>query len=686
MHKKKRVFWRLTALLLMVLCLSAQIPAAMADDETEVTAESSAEVPEPAYEVPAEPEPQEASQAPEEPSQPEPVDETEPEAEIIPEPEPTIAPAPELPSPKPETPDASFVDPEAGETVSFPDNNDPQAPVIEEPEDPELDPGDKEDPGAESAGDPNKETKDEDEAGSYAKYQGPATYEIVGIGGAGRSYIQGVLIKMLYGGASGMVSCDFDDYGSTAGRHEGIDFTRGKGSPVYSLIDGEVTRVAAGADGGALSTVAIYDAVNNMTVVYLHTAPSEGLYAGQRITRGTFIGLESNRGCTAAHTHVEVVTGYSRYACVSVNDYVLENSDPYYYWAKILSSLEGAGAVLYGQVEPEKKPAAECDGVEYWTLQEALDAAQPGQTVTVLNDIRDSCEIGTASVTLDLAGYAITAKEGEGIIVVAAPGVTVRNGTLTGSNALCGIWLANGSEGFTADGITVSSMDVSGCVIGVSCLDGKREITFTGLTVEQCSGTVLYACSNGPTILFDSCRISDNSPASGKELICFSDADAIFRKCVIRDNCGLTNGAIYADLGANLLFSWCRVSGNTGESAGGIAFSGTSLTLRDTAINDNVSQSGASGLCMTSGKLYISGGAVYNNRLPVGPGLDIYLGSAAVAMLPAACTMQDYGADFSGFSWYRYNTRQILDGAATLPGGYTAFLNPSEQPSAVSSE
>ena len=148
--------------------------------------------------------------------------------------------------------------------------------------------------------------------------------------------IHETLLALLYGSNGGYISCEFDGYTSTDGRHEGIDCTRGAGAPIFAVISGELTRVAYGPDG-SLSTIAIYDEKYDRTVVYLHANPSPDLRAGTYINRGDYLGTEGTHGCTAAHTHIEVVNGRSYYANVSVGDYYLDNESPYRYWAVKLS-------------------------------------------------------------------------------------------------------------------------------------------------------------------------------------------------------------------------------------------------------------------------------------------------------------------------------------------------------------
>lgn len=140
----------------------------------------------------------------------------------------------------------------------------------------------------------------------------------------------------LYKSSGGKLTCGFDGYVNTIGRHEGIDFKKGYGSAVYSLTDGVITRVTEGYNGSnGLSTIAIYSASTGKTVIYLHADPLNSLYVGQTISRGQQIATEAWRGCSSSsgtHTHVEVRDGRRTAAAKSVNDYTLDNSNPTAFW------------------------------------------------------------------------------------------------------------------------------------------------------------------------------------------------------------------------------------------------------------------------------------------------------------------------------------------------------------------
>ncbi|MFC6880259.1 MULTISPECIES: peptidase inhibitor family I36 protein [Actinomadura] len=140
----------------------------------------------------------------------------------------------------------------------------------------------------------------------------------------------------LYALSGGSITCGFDGYTTTPGRHEGIDIARGIGSDVHALVSGEVIYIARGANGsGGLSTISVYNASLNKTVIYLHSAPRSSLAVGQQIGRDQVIADEAWRGISSssgAHTHVEMRLGRQTHAAKSVNDPTLDNPNPTSFW------------------------------------------------------------------------------------------------------------------------------------------------------------------------------------------------------------------------------------------------------------------------------------------------------------------------------------------------------------------
>ena len=150
---------------------------------------------------------------------------------------------------------------------------------------------------------------------------------------ASKDTIRAKMIKTLYNGKGGRLTCDFDGYSNKSKRHEGIDFACGAGTVVHSLTSGTV--VSAFYSSNGLSTLSIYDRDHNKSVIYLHTTGFK-VKVGQNVSQGQAIALESKKGADAVHTHVEVRNGRQTNASKS-SDKILANSDPYPYWDLIFS-------------------------------------------------------------------------------------------------------------------------------------------------------------------------------------------------------------------------------------------------------------------------------------------------------------------------------------------------------------
>lgn len=135
----------------------------------------------------------------------------------------------------------------------------------------------------------------------------------------------------VYHSAGARVTAWFDGYLNTPGRHEGIDVAYQSGADVFAVLGGTVTRVTEGSDAtDALSTLAVYNATYDKTVVYLHLNPL-GFAVGQSISKGQKIGDEAARGAPATHTHVEMRPGRQTAATFS-SDTTLVNPVPTQFW------------------------------------------------------------------------------------------------------------------------------------------------------------------------------------------------------------------------------------------------------------------------------------------------------------------------------------------------------------------
>ena len=151
--------------------------------------------------------------------------------------------------------------------------------------------------------------------------------------GISEASVKNKLIEAVFHG-DGYISCDFDGYKNTYGRHEGVDLVKYHKAPVYAAVAGIVVR----AGDGAYHTVSIYDFSNNKSIIYLHF-DSSVVRNGQWVNKGDLIGYQGNYGAPqGSHVHIEVRDGKRTSAAVSRNDPKLDNSNPWDYWSRVLLS------------------------------------------------------------------------------------------------------------------------------------------------------------------------------------------------------------------------------------------------------------------------------------------------------------------------------------------------------------
>jgi murein DD-endopeptidase MepM/ murein hydrolase activator NlpD len=97
--------------------------------------------------------------------------------------------------------------------------------------------------------------------------------------------------------------------------HKGIDFTPGKGEPVYASLDGIISQIEHRGGFGLHVYIDHIVVINNKTqywrTIYAHLQKDSvpaNLAVGQIIEKGTIIGLVGNTGTsTGPHLHFEII-------------------------------------------------------------------------------------------------------------------------------------------------------------------------------------------------------------------------------------------------------------------------------------------------------------------------------------------------------------------------------------------
>lgn len=124
------------------------------------------------------------------------------------------------------------------------------------------------------------------------------------------------------------------------------------------------------------------------------------------------------------------------------------------------------------------KAVASVDTVNFATLTEAIDAAQDGQTVTLLADAAEDVVI-SKSITLDLGGKTLTnTNGGKATISVTGGTVTVKNGNVVGGTGYYNIEVTKGSNA----NLTLTDVNATAGNNGSAMIDNYGTLTITSGT------------------------------------------------------------------------------------------------------------------------------------------------------------------------------------------------------------
>ena len=135
-------------------------------------------------------------------------------------------------------------------------------------------------------------------------------------------------------------------------------------------------------------------------------------------------------------------------------------------------NADGTFGVKVGQY------VAEVNGAKYQTLTEAIDAAQDGQTVTLLADATKDVVI-SKSITLDLGGKTLTnTNAGKATISVTGGTVTVQNGSVIGGTSYYNIEVTKNSNA----NLTLTDVTATAGNTGSSMIDNYGTLTITSGT------------------------------------------------------------------------------------------------------------------------------------------------------------------------------------------------------------
>ena len=278
---------------------------------------------------------------------------------------------------------------------------------------------------------------------------------------------------------------------------------------------------------------------------------------------------------------------------------------------------------------------------DYSTIQAAIDAALPGDTVLVA----DGIYTGYGNKNLDFKGKAITVKSKNGpencVIDCEGSGRGFYfHGGEASDSVLNGIIVKNGASWKLSDddwpyggGICCmsSSPTINNCIItgnnaenaesggGIYCYNSSPAInncTINGNSVGMMGGGICCHWYSSPTIsnciisgnfsinnvgggiccmssspIITNCTISRNSANSidggggGGGIYCMYSSP-IITECTISDNSTIEGGGIYCD-GSSPIITNCTISSNSAEAGSGIFSSYSSPSIKNCTINGN---------------------------------------------------------------------------------------------------
>ena len=295
-------------------------------------------------------------------------------------------------------------------------------------------------------------------------------------------------------------------------------------------------------------------------------------------------------------------------------------------------------------------PVAVIGSTQYSSFDEALAAAQPGDTVSLLSDVTTSGGTISTSLTIDLGSHTLS---GAGL-TIAGSSVVVRNGSMSLSSAAPGAsatieLMSGGSLRLEAAAVTLSGASRgleagSGTEVSLSFSSITASgLSSTGISADglSASASTITACDNGGSgiVASGSLDVTDGSTVSVSGNACSAGLLAPSAAIVVGGNSTVD--------GSSSLY----VADNDGS--GIYVQQGASLDLESGVVQRNVSRLlGRGGGIANYGSLVVGSGVTVNNNIASASGDDIYSSGSAMLELDADAsgTLDACGDEIDG--WY----------------------------------
>ena len=238
------------------------------------------------------------------------------------------------------------------------------------------------------------------------------------------------------------------------------------------------------------------------------------------------------------------------------------------------------------------------------TIQAGIDAAKNGDTVLVADGTYvENIEFGMHDITLESSG---------------GPTACIIDGSNGASEMLTTVYIRNGQTNATVlDGFTIRNGDTGtrGEAGGITCLDVSPVIQNCIIEQNRSDNLAGIYISGGEPQFLD-CTISNNhaEDGGGGGVFCY-DTNATFTRCIMNENTATGSGAgVRADQGSSVTLIDCQIQDNIGNSSSGISAGFSTVTLQNCQIMNNIAVDGAGGIGISNSELKATGCTISGNE------------------------------------------------------------------------
>lgn len=274
--------------------------------------------------------------------------------------------------------------------------------------------------------------------------------------------------------------------GSNVGSLNGVNFNVGTTTVSWSVDDGENIDVCS-------FDVEVTD--NEDPVAVCPTAPTvylDGSGNGTLPADALAGGLSTDNCMVSGESSPATPFGCGDIGVQMVQLTAADNA------AAVNTGTEMCSVNVVGPVRNASIPASYC------SIQAAINAASPGHTIQLFDNITEGQVTINKDITLDGGGFTLTSTSVSYGISIQSPGVTIQNITVEGAGTF-GIHQSPGSDNLTISNTTTNMNSGTGIALNCSTTIGLTDITSTnnggnGISITDCHDvTITNITTSGNT-------------------------------------------------------------------------------------------------------------------------------------------------------------------------------------------